>query len=276
MKNLIHAIINAPDELQILFFTATLFISWHIETIAGLTNNYKKWAHASLNAKFIFSNLPFQFLIGLAYTIVVHWTTTHHFGLIYSTPFIKNNWSVFIYSFILLDLGEYLYHLLMHKIKRLWMFHVVHHSDLVVDVSTSLREHPGENIIRNAITLIWVFCTGIPFWALLFRQIIQTISNVFAHLNCRLPEKLDRWVGYIFITPNLHHVHHHYMQPYTDCNYGDVFSFWDRIFGTFCRLPSSKIIFGVDSFMDSKDNGKYISLVKMPFGKYRKSPKILN
>lgn len=158
----------------------------------------------------------------------------------------------------------------MHKIKRLWMFHVVHHSDLAVDVSTTLREHPGENLIRNSFTLIWIFISGTFFWVLVLRQLIQVSSNIFSHIHYRLPEKLDRIVGWIFITPNLHHVHHHYKQPYTDCNYGDVLSIWDRMFGTFSRLSASKIIFGVDTYMTESENSRYGSLIKMPFGKYRK------
>ena len=272
MKSLFHALLNTPDKWQIVFFTFILFLSWNIELIAGITNDFKKLKHASVNAKFIFSNIPFQFLLGLAFTLTIHYTTLHHFGIIYFYGYFQNHWVIFIASFILLDFGEYIYHFLMHKIKRFWMFHVVHHSDPVVDVSTSLREHPGENIIRNTFTLLWVLLIGVPFWAFLLRQVIQTASNVFAHLNCRLPEKLDKIVGLIFITPNLHHVHHHYQKPYTDCNYGDVLSIWDRIFGSFCRMPASRIIFGVDTFMDTKENGKYISLVKMPFGKYRSSP----
>ena len=158
----------------------------------------------------------------------------------------------------------------MHKFKRLWMFHVVHHSDNIVDVSTTLREHPGENIIRNLMTLVWLFFGGVVFWALLLRQLIQILSNIFSHINYRLPEKIDTIMGWVFITPNLHHVHHHYQQPYTDCNYGDVLSIWDRIFGTFKRLPFKDVLFGVDTYMDKNENGRYLSLLKIPFGKYRK------
>lgn len=151
------------------------------------------------------------------------------------------------------------------------MFHLVHHCDAVVDVSTTFREHPGENFIRSCLTLVWIFFSGIPFWALLLRQLIQIVSNVFSHVNYRLPEKMDKVIGWIFITPNLHHVHHHYLQPYTDSNYGDVLSIWDRMFGTFHQLASLQVVYGVDTCMDEKEHSKYFSLLKLPFGKYRKS-----
>lgn len=271
MHHLVNIIEKASDEVQILLFALTLLISWNIENIVGLTTNYRKWKHAFLNASFIFSNLPFQFLLGIAFAKTMHWTGIHHFGLLYHLPGMTHHWLLFIVAFVFLDLGEYVYHLLMHKIKGLWMFHVVHHTDRVVDVSTTLREHPGENLIRNSFTLLWVFISGTMFWVLLLRQIIQTFSNVFAHINYRLPEKVDKVISTVFITSNLHHVHHHYQQPYTDCNYGDVLSIWDRLFGTFGRLSKSDVVFGVDTYMDKNENARYLSLLKLPFGKYRKS-----
>ncbi len=147
------------------------------------------------------------------------------------------------------------------------MFHLVHHSDNVVDVSTTLREHPGENIIRLSFTLLWVFVSGAMFWALLLRQIIQTFTTLFAHMNMRIPEHLDRIIGLVFITPNLHQVHHHYKQPYTDSNYGDVLSIWDRMFGTFKKLRVEDLVFGIDTHMKNEVNGSFKSLIKIPFGK---------
>jgi len=271
MQQFFQFLIHSSSEVQLFLITGMLVLCWNIELLAGLTVNNKKWKHAFINAGFIISNFPLQILVGITFAATMQWTAAHHFGFLYHIPLLKNNWLLFIASFIFLDLGEYTYHILMHKIKRFWMFHVVHHSDLHLDTSTSLREHPGENFIRNTFTLLWVFMSGTVFWVLILRQIIQIASNVFAHVNYRLPEKMDKYVGMLFITPNLHHVHHHYIKPYTDCNYGDVLSIWDRLFGTFKRLPSSKVIFGVDTFMDEPEKKAYLHLLKLPFTKYRKS-----
>ena len=275
MHHLFHFLVYSSSEAQFFLITGMLLLCWNIELLAGLNVNYKKWRHAIVNAGFIFSNFPLQVLVGITFAATMQWTAKHHFGFFYHLPVLKNNLLLFIATFIFLDFGEYIYHLVMHKIKRLWMFHVVHHSDLHLDSSTSLREHPGENFIRNTFTLLWVFISGTVFWALVLRQIIQIASNVFAHVNYRLPEKVDKVAGILFITPNLHHVHHHYAQPYTDCNYGDVLSIWDHLFGTFKRLHHSKIIFGVDTFMDEPEKRAYFHLLKLPFGKYRKSPGVV-
>lgn len=271
MNQLTHFITENGHQLQLWIFIVLFVVTWNIENLAGVLFNYKKWKHAFTNAPFIVTSIPGQLLLGLAFIKTIEWTTQHQFGILYLLPKNANSSSLFLASFVLLDLGEYGYHVIMHKVKRLWMFHAVHHSDSVVDVSTTLREHPGENIVRLSFTLLWVFITGTAFWMLMLRQIIQAITTLFAHMNYRLPEKLDTLVGFVFITPNLHQVHHHYKQPYTDCNYGDVLSIWDRMFGTLKRMPADQLVFGVDTYMNKKETTHFISLVKIPFGKYQKA-----
>ncbi|MEO7210722.1 MAG: sterol desaturase family protein [Chitinophagaceae bacterium] len=253
--------------IQFVFFICLFIISWNIENIHGALFKYKKWKHASINGSFIFTNFPGMLLLGLAFVEVIKWTTIHRFGLLYFFNLDKYPFLLFLSTFFLLDLGEYIYHILMHKIATLWRFHIVHHSDNTVDISTTLREHPGENIVRLSFTLLWVFLSGAFFWALLLRQIIQVFTTMFAHINYRLPEKIDNILGFVFITPNLHQVHHHYQRPFTDSNYGDVLSIWDRIFGTFKKLPAKDLIFGLDIQMEKEENEKFKSLIQIPFEK---------
>jgi sterol desaturase/sphingolipid hydroxylase (fatty acid hydroxylase superfamily) len=271
MKNLIETLMGSSLIVQAGFFTGIVILCQFLENSAALFAVHNKWKHAFLNSSFLFTNIPVQFAFGYLFAFVIHWTNSHHFGLMHYLPFVKNQFLFFFIAFVALDLGEYVYHVTMHKVKRLWMFHAVHHTDTFVDISTTVREHPGENLIRTCFALLWVFLSGAAFWVFFLRQIIQTGSTIFAHVNYRLPDRIDKYAGLIFITPNLHHVHHHYEQPYTDCNYGDVLSIWDRLFGTFRRLPVNKIIFGLDTFMDKKENSQYIKLIKIPFGKYRKT-----
>lgn len=271
MESIKHFITANGHQVQLWIFIVLFVFIWNIENLAGVLFNYKKWKHAFINAPFILTSIPGQLLLGLAFIKTIEWTTQHQFGILYLVPKNVSTVWVFIASFVLLDLGEYGYHVIMHKVKRLWMFHAVHHSDNVVDVSTTLREHPGENIVRLSFTLLWVFITGTAFWMLMLRQVIQAMTTLFAHMNYRLPEKFDAIISMIFITPNLHQVHHHYKQPYTDCNYGDVLSIWDRIFGTLKRMPADQLVFGVDTYMCKKETTHFISLVKIPFGRYRKA-----
>lgn len=270
MQHFFSWIIQYGDLVQLLIFTGLLVLAWNIENAAGLLLGYKKWQHAFRNGWFILTNLPGQFVLGILFLKTTAWTTEHHFGLLYMLR-AHHSLEIFITGFILLDLGEYIYHIIMHKIKRLWMFHAVHHTDEVLDVSTTFREHPGENFIRLSFTLLWMFLTGAPFWVLMLRQVVQVFSTIFAHINYALPERTDRIIGMVFITPNLHRVHHHHKQPYTDCNYGDVLSIWDRLFCTFRKLPPTDVIIGVDTYTDQSDIGSFRSVFKIPFGKYRLS-----
>ncbi len=258
-------ILSHGELIQLVLFISLFFISWNIENLYGVFFRYKKWKHAFVNAPFIFTNFPGQLILGVAFVEVIKWTSTHHFGLLYYFHIDKSPILLFLSTFILLDFGEYIYHVIMHNLPSLWRFHVVHHSDNMVDVSTTLREHPGENIIRLSFTLAWIFASGAVFWAILIRQIIQVFTTMFAHINYRLPENLDNIIGFVFITPNLHQVHHHYKKPYTDSNYGDVLSIWDRLFGTFKKLPEEELVFGVDTHMKKEDNGNFKSLFKIPF-----------
>ena len=260
---------------QLLLFVALMVIIWNIENAFGFVIGYKKWKHGFRNALFALTNLPGQLLLGLLFAKTIQWTGSNHFGLLHILP-ASNAVLVFLMTFILLDFGEYVYHIIMHKVKRLWLFHAVHHTDNVVDVSTTIREHPGENLIRLSFTLLWVFLSGAAFWALVLRQIIQVFSTLFAHMNWRLPEQADKIIGSVFITPNLHQVHHHYQQPYTDCNFGDVLSIWDRLFGTLRKMPAEELVYGVDTYMQKEDTANFKSLVRIPFGKlqHRQMPEV--
>jgi sterol desaturase/sphingolipid hydroxylase (fatty acid hydroxylase superfamily) len=268
MNFFINYFTDAPDWHRVVLLTLCIFLFWNIENIAGVTLNYRKWKHAFTNAFFTLPAIPVQLFLGFILLKTIDFDANHHFGLINWLPDMNPTFS-FLIAFIVLDFCEYAYHILMHHVKTLWKFHLVHHSDTVVDVSTTLREHPGETFIRLSFLVLWVLLSGVTFWALIFRQFIQIASNVFAHANFRLPIKVDKIVGLLFITPNLHHVHHHFELPYTDSNYGDVLSIWDRMFGTFMELDAKYTVFGVDTHMAVEENANIKNLVLMPLGKYR-------
>src|SRR6476646_4776979 len=201
MKTLIETLTRSSLLVQAVFFALIIIICQVIENTAALFTNHNKLKHSVLNGAFLVTNIPVQFVLGVVLALVIRWTTVHHFGLLFHLPFLKNHFCYFIVAFVTLDLGEYLYHLVMHKVKRLWMFHAVHHSDSFVDISTTAREHPGENLIRTCFVLLWVFLSGTAFWTFFLRQLIQTASTIFAHVNYRLPERIDKYAGLVFITP---------------------------------------------------------------------------
>ena len=197
-------------------------------------------------------------------TASINWEAAHHWGLVRLLPQAANPWIECGVMFLVMDLVEYIYHACAHKVPWLWNFHKVHHTDRMMDVSTTLREHPAETLLRNFFLIGVVFVCGASFGVLMLRQTVQTFSNILQHTSFKLPAHLDKILGWLFITPNLHHIHHHYKQPFTNKNYGDVFSFWDRLFGSFVRIAPETVIIGLDTHMDQTDTD-FIGVIAMPF-----------
>lgn len=171
---------------------------------------------------------------------------------------------------LLLDLiGAYLVHLVEHKTKWLWRFHLIHHTDTWIDTTSANRHHPGESLIRFVFTTLGVLIVGSPMWMVFLYQTLSVVATQFNHANISLPKKLDTFLSYIIVSPDMHKVHHHHVLPYTDSNYGNIFSIWDRLFGTFMALPKEEIIYGIDTHTKPEEHNQLKNLLKIPFQKPR-------
>lgn len=261
--------VEHASATQVTLYITIFTTLWLFENLSSAEPLGHKWRHTSVNALLIFSALPLQLLLTLLLIPLAGWVSGHHWGLVYLFPNASSPWVKYVLMFIALDFLDYVYHRTMHRVNGFWRFHLVHHTDMKMDVSTTVREHPGETILRNCFLFFWVFITGASVEILILRQTFQSFSNITSHTSFRLSPKTARVLGWLFITPNLHHVHHHFRLPYTNCNYGDVFSIWDRLFGTFTELHEDETVFGLDTHMDESVAGNYLGVVAMPF---RKSP----
>lgn len=158
-------------------------------------------------------------------------------------------------------------HITEHKIPLLWRFHVIHHADNNVDVTTGLRHHPVESVLRGIFFFMGIILSGAPMYAVMIFQTILIFATAFTHANISLPKGLDTALSYLLISPNMHKVHHHWQQPYTDSNYGAVFSIWDRLLGTFKKLVPGAIRYGLDRYYPNEKDEDFVQLMKSPFGK---------
>ncbi|HKK11687.1 MAG TPA: sterol desaturase family protein, partial [Flavobacteriaceae bacterium] len=129
--------------------------------------------------------------------------------------------------------------------------------------------------IRFIFTLLGVFVAGTPIAIVFMYQSLSLVATQFTHANIRLPKNVDKVLSYVLVSPDMHKVHHHHVLPYTDSNYGNIFSIWDRIFGTFMQLDREKLVYGVDVFPDELKNSNITELLKQPFQKYEK-PTVVN
>jgi sterol desaturase/sphingolipid hydroxylase (fatty acid hydroxylase superfamily) len=249
----------------------TLF--WLIENAFPLFNfNYKKWQHAGINFFLTLTTIIINFSFAFILLKTSDWVVTNNFGILQWLPQIPL-WLYALVGLLLLDLiGAYLAHLTEHKVKFLWRFHLIHHTDTWVDTTSGNRHHPGESVMRFVFTTLGILIIGTPIWMVFMYQTLSVTSTQFTHANISLPKKLDAFLSYFIVSPNMHKVHHHFMLPYTDSNYGNIFSIWDRIFGTFMYLPKEEIIYGIDTYMNPDDNNRLKNLLKIPFQKHR-SPK---
>jgi sterol desaturase/sphingolipid hydroxylase (fatty acid hydroxylase superfamily) len=254
---------------QALLLTASfLFFTLLEGFIPLLQMKYKRIRHAGINVLFILLSvivtIPFAFL-------AVHssnWVTKHHFGLLnlVELPI----WLYIILGIMMLDfISGYMPHLVQHKVKWMWKFHLVHHTDNWVDTSTANRHHPGETVISLVFLIVAIFLTGAPVWLVLLNQFIAAAFSQFVHANISLPPKIDHLISFIFISPNMHKVHHHHLQPLTDRNYGSIFSIWDRLLKTFAKTEISGLKYGIDTHPHDHEHNNLGKLLVIPFEEYR-------
>jgi len=263
-----------PSLHRSLLLIGGLSFFWLLENRFPLQRfGYKKWKHALPNLFFTATTVIINFLLAFLLLSTSDWVVSQEFGLLYLVPELPL-WLHVVLGLLLLDLvGAYLPHWLEHQIKPLWMIHLVHHSDHKVDTTTANRHHPLESLVRFAFTLFGVFVLGTGIGIVMLYQSLSLVATQFSHANIKLPKGLDHFLSYLFVSPDMHKVHHHYVLPYTDANYGNIFSLWDRLFGTYMQLDREKLVYGVDVFFDEEANGKINTLLKQPFQPYRKPSK---
>ncbi|MEN8731619.1 MAG: sterol desaturase family protein, partial [Bacteroidia bacterium] len=141
-----------------------------------------------------------------------------------------------------------------------------HHSDTHLDVTSGTRHHPGDYIFRELFSLLAVVIGGLPFAFYLVYRIVTILFTYWTHANFDLPDWLDKALSYIIVTPRMHKFHHHYERPWTDSNFGNILSIWDRMFGTFVRADVSEVKYGLDVIDNSRSEDLAYQL-KVPFDK---------
>jgi sterol desaturase/sphingolipid hydroxylase (fatty acid hydroxylase superfamily) len=175
-------------------------------------------------------------------------------------------WGRILVVVVVLDGLTYLAHVLMHKLAPAWRFHRVHHSDVHVDVTTAFRQHPLETLWRFAFLGAGALALGAGPVALAVYLGLSALNAQLEHADVVLPWRVDRWLRLVISTPAMHRVHHSRAQAETDTNYSNIFSFWDRLFGTY-RPPveCERIACGLDEY-DAPERQRTASLLALPFG----------
>jgi sterol desaturase/sphingolipid hydroxylase (fatty acid hydroxylase superfamily) len=180
-------------------------------------------------------NIGLTMITPVTAVVAARWAEANGYGLLNIAG--TTWWVAVIVTVVIRSFAGYGFHFLMHKIQLFWRVHRVHHSDTHLDISTGLRSHPLEFLAMLFVLAPLAVVVGFNSWALIIFEITDSILNLVSHANLRLPERADRVLRWVFITPNMHCLHHSSYRPETDSNYGQVFSVWDRLFGTYSAAP---------------------------------------
>lgn len=200
---------------------------------------------------------------------VALWAESNNWGLLnfLGAP----AWLAIPVAFLALDLLIYVQHVVMHKVPVLWRLHMMHHTDLDLDVTSGARFHPVEIILSMLIKMAFVLLLGAPAVAVLIFEVVLNATAMFNHSNVRLPLGLDRVLRLILVTPDMHRVHHSVIRGETDSNYGFNLPWWDRIFRTYRDQPAEGHDGMTIGLPDYRDPGRLTlpKLLALPFAPLR-------
>ena len=256
---------NDHDYLPTLVTACGLILLLALESwLPAAGNRPHRLRHAARNLTLGGLNaLALALLAGPSIAMATGWTEESRFGLLNLLslpPAIAN-----VTAFLLFDGWMYLWHRANHKFGLLWRFHRVHHSDPEMDATTAIRFHTGEILISSALRLAVIPLLGLTLWQLLVYESLMLPVILFHHSNVKFPEKIDRWLRVLVVSPAVHRVHHSRAQVETDSNYSTVFSFWDRIGRTFqLRKGGRPVDFGLDEY-EGEEWQRMSGLLTAPF-----------
>ena len=215
------------------------FVLIFIELIYGLVagkNNYRlNDSFTSISLGLISRYIP---LLGLGLQGAAFAYVAQYYNL---KLFSSSSLWVWIFAFFLYDFCYYWMHRLHHEVKVLWATHVVHHHGEEFNLSTALRQ-TSTGFLWKWIFYLPIFIVGIPPEVFVTVAGINLVYQFWVHTE-HIP-KLG-WYEYVFVSPSNHRIHHAQNKHYVDANYGGVFIFWDRLFGTYKEeLDELKPIYG--------------------------------
>jgi sterol desaturase/sphingolipid hydroxylase (fatty acid hydroxylase superfamily) len=177
-------------------------------------------------------------------------------------------WLAVATSVVTMDLFIYLQHVMVHAVPALWRLHRVHHADLDFDVTTGARFHPLEILLSMLIKFAVILLLGAPVVAVVIFEVILNATSMFNHANVRLPARVDRFLRWVVVTPDMHRVHHSVEDDETNSNFGFNLPWWDRLLGTYRDQPRAgheAMTIGIRTFRDDRWCSWLPGMLSIPF-----------
>jgi sterol desaturase/sphingolipid hydroxylase (fatty acid hydroxylase superfamily) len=219
--------------------------------------------HAIPNLLLIALTLWLNVTFNAGAVLVTAWLTSRGFGLLSGASLPPL--AMVLIGILALDASTYACHRLMHVLPALWKAHRVHHSDPLVDVTTALRFHPIETAWRFTCIVVPAWALGLPVGAVAIYRVVSVWVALFEHMNVKVWQPLDGALSLVLGTPNMHKVHHSRLAIEANTNYGNIFSVFDRMLGTF--TPSARarsVAYGLKGY-DAADSQQLRALLHLPF-----------
>jgi sterol desaturase/sphingolipid hydroxylase (fatty acid hydroxylase superfamily) len=233
-----------PKYVQIIILAAVFAMQYLFEHLFPQKQSINDWRNERRNLAVGLFNVVVTFLPAYLLVILIQFSNDHQLGLFrqFQIPSIL----VIVFSIVLMDLWMYVWHRLNHETPFFWKFHKFHHKDEKMNSTTAIRFHAAELILSFPGKAILCFLFGISYIPLLIYETIFFMSIVFHHSNMYISEVFDKVYRVIFSSPLMHRVHHSKKFEQMDSNFGAVFSFWDRLFGSYVPGVDREIEFGVE------------------------------
>jgi sterol desaturase/sphingolipid hydroxylase (fatty acid hydroxylase superfamily) len=173
-----------------------------------------------------------------------------------------SGWTGLALQLLILDCWIYFWHRVNHVVPFLWRFHEVHHLDETLDASSALRFHFGEVVLSSLVRAVFIIILGMPISTVVIFETLVTMAAIFHHSNIKLPDRLEKLLSLIIVTPSVHWVHHHAKRSDTDANYSTILSIWDQLFGSVALgARTSDMLIGVEGAKEQK----LLRLILRPF-----------
>ncbi len=246
-------ITKSEPLIRLGFFFAVLIIMFLWEIAAPrrplTTSKMTRWV--SNLGMVVIDSITVRLVFPAALTGVAIFAEQRGWGL-FNQFVLSDAWKI-IFSVLILDLTIYLQHVMVHSAPLLWRIHMVHHTDMDLDVSTGVRFHPIEIVLSLGIKMMVVVLIGAPPASVLIFEIILNGTSMFNHGNVRYPKRIDSFLRLLVVTPEMHRVHHSAIRWETNSNLGFNFPWWDRLFGTYRDQPAKghlEMTIGLDQYKE--------------------------
>jgi sterol desaturase/sphingolipid hydroxylase (fatty acid hydroxylase superfamily) len=183
-------------------------------------------------------------------------------------------WAAVALCVVALDFVLYLQHVALHHVPVLVRLHAVHHADPEFDATTGIRFHPLEILLSMLVKYAAIVALGAPALAVLFFELLLSLSSLFSHGNVRLPEAADRLLRRGLVTPDMHRIHHSVIEAERNSNYGFCLSAWDHLLGTYTSAPQGgqrAMRIGLEAYPDPRVSTTLSGILTIPFRSLQRS-----